>query len=277
VEHARPTGRIDGVLARLAAATPRRKALVTYLCCGDPDEAESIELAVACAEEGADILELGMPFSDPTADGPAIARASQRALAKGGGLDATLRVARAVRARCTAPIVLFGYYNPLFVRGEETVVALAADAGVDALLVVDLPVDESLELRALAAARGLGVIPLVAPTSRPERIVALAEVARRFPIPFVYYVSMMGVTGGAGKTAVLDEASVQAARVRELSGRPTVVGFGIDSAAGAKTAAALADGVVVGSAIVRRIEEGLTPEGRLAAVRAIVRELRAAV
>jgi tryptophan synthase alpha chain len=271
------SGRIDAVLARLAATEPRKKALITYLCCGDPDEAESIELAVACAEEGADILELGMPFSDPTADGPAIARASQRALANGGGLDATLRVARAVRARTSAPIVLFGYYNPLFVRGEARVVELAAEAGVDALLVVDLPVDESTELRTLAAARGIGVIPLVAPTSSPERIQALAETARRFPLPFVYYVSMMGVTGGAGKASVLEEASAQAARVRALTGRPTVVGFGIDSAAGARAAGAEADGVVVGSAIVRRIEEGRSREARLAAVRAIVRELRFAV
>jgi tryptophan synthase alpha chain len=271
-------GRIDDALAaRAKTAAPHHKALVTYLCCGDPDEAGSIDLAVACAEEGADILELGMPFSDPTADGPAIARASQRALAKGGGLDATLRVARAVRARSKAPIVLFGYYNPLFVRGEEKVIALAAEAGVDALLVVDLPIDESLSLRTLAAARGLGVIPLVAPTSRPERIAKIAEVAKRFPVPFVYYVSMMGVTGGAGNTDVLAEAGKQAARVRELTSRPTVVGFGIDSAKAAEIAAREADGVVVGSAIVRRIEEGRSPEARLASVRAIVKELRGAI
>ena len=270
--------RIDDVLARRAKAEgAHTKVLVTYLCCGDPDEAESVELAVACAEEGADILELGMPFSDPTADGPAIARASQRALAKGGGLDATLRVARAVRARCDVPLVLFGYYNPLFVRGEEKVVALAADAGVDAFLIVDLPIDESIALRTLAAARGLGVIPLVAPTSTPERIAKIAEVAKTFPVPFVYYVSMMGVTGGAGLTSVLAEAGAQASRVRGLTGRPTVVGFGIDSGAGARAAAAESDGVVVGSAIVRRIEEGTSREARLAAVRTIVKELRAAV
>jgi tryptophan synthase alpha chain len=266
-------GRIDDVFARGTAP----KALVAYLCCGDPDEAGSVDLAVACAEAGADILELGMPFSDPTADGPAIARASQRALRNGGGLDATLRVARAVRARTAAPIVLFGYYNPLFVRGEETVVALAADAGVDAFLVVDLPIDESLSLRTLAAARGMGVIPLVAPTSRPERVAKIADIAQRFPVPFVYYVSMMGVTGGAGATDVLAEASRQAANVAKVTSRPTVVGFGIDSAAAAKVAAAEADGVVVGSAIVRRIEEGTTPEARLDAVRAIVKDLRSAL
>ena len=274
-------GRIDDVLARRAlgqgADGPHTKALVAYLCCGDPDEATSVDLAVACAEAGADVLELGIPFGDPTADGPAIARASQRALKNGGGLDATLRVARAVRARCAAPIVLFGYYNPLFVRGEETVVSLAADAGVDAFLVVDLPLDESHSLRTLAAARGMGVIPLVAPTSRPERIALIAEVARRFPIPFVYYVSMMGVTGGAGATDVLAEASRQAAHVAKLTSRPTVVGFGIDSAAAAKVAAAEAAGVVVGSAIVRRIEEGTSAQARIDAVRTIVRELRAAL
>ena len=271
-------GRIEDALARRAKSDDgHRKALVTYLCCGDPDEAESVDLAVACAEEGADILELGMPFSDPTADGPAIARASQRSLAKGGGLDATLRVARAVRARCATPIVLFGYYNPLFVRGEEKAIALAADAGVDAFLVVDLPIDESTALRTLAAARGLGVIPLVAPTSTPERIAMISEVAKKLPVPFVYYVSMMGVTGGAGLTSVLAEAGSQAARVRGVTGRPTVVGFGIDSPAAATAAGAEADGVVVGSAIVRRIEESTSPAARLAAVRAIVRELRGAV
>jgi tryptophan synthase alpha chain len=274
-------GRIDEVLARRAKGAAgdgaHTKALIAYLCCGDPDEAGSVDLAVACAEAGADILELGMPVSDPTADGPAIARASQRALQNGGGLDATLRVARAVRARCDAPIVLFGYYNPLFVRGEATVVSLAADAGVDAFLVVDLPIDESLSLRTLAAARGIGVIPLVAPTSRPERIAKITEIAARFPVPFVYYVSMMGVTGGAGATDVLAEASRQAAHVAEVTSRPTVVGFGIDSPAAAKVAAVGAAGVVVGSAIVRRIEEGTSPEARLTAVSAIVKSLREAL
>ncbi|MDB4945071.1 MAG: Tryptophan synthase alpha chain [Labilithrix sp.] len=271
-------GRIEDALARRKAQGPGQdRALVTYLCCGDPDEAESIELAVACAESGADILELGMPFSDPTADGPAIARASQRSLAKGGGLEATLRVARGVRSRVDTPIVLFGYYNPLFVRSEARVVELAADAGVDAFLVVDLPVDEAAGLRTLAAARGLAVIPLVAPTSAEARVAAIADVAKEHPVPFVYYVSMMGVTGGAGVTSVLREAGAQAKRVRALTGCPTVVGFGIDSPAAAQVAAAESDGVVVGSAIVRRIEEGASPEARLAAVRSFVGELRAAL
>ncbi len=270
-------GRIEDTLAERRAVEGHPKALVTYLCCGDPDEIGSVDLAVACAEEGADILELGMPFSDPTADGPAIARASERALAKGGGLDATLRVARAVRARCATPIVLFGYYNPLFVRGEESVVAMAADAGVDAFLVVDLPIDESLPLREFAFKRGLGVVPLVAPTSRPARVTLIKEVAKTFPIPFVYYVSMMGVTGGAGSVAVLAEAGRQAAEVRSVTGLPTVVGFGIDSPEAAKIAGVGADGVVVGSAIVRKIEANSDADVTLAAVRQLVRGLRGAL
>ena len=270
-------GRIDEAFAHRKTQPGHDKTLVAYLCCGDPDEHESVDLAVACAEAGADVLELGMPFSDPTADGPAIARASQRALAKGGGLDATLRVARAVRARSAVPIVLFGYYNPLFVRSEERVVGLAADAGVDAFLVVDLPIDESLSLREISAKRDLSVIPLVAPTSTPARIAKLAEMSKSFAMPFIYYVSMMGVTGGSGITSVLTEAGAQAAKVRGVTGRPTIVGFGIDSAAAAKAAGRESDGIAVGSAIVRRIEESPSPETRLAAVRAIVSELRGAV
>lgn len=269
-------GRIDDAFARRAAEG--RKALITYLCVGDPNEAESIELAVACVDAGADILELGCPFSDPTADGPAIARASQRALARGGGLDETLRVARAVRARKPdVGIVLFGYYNPLFVRGENAAVAAVASAGIDALLVVDLPTDEAASLRASAASRAIGLVPLVAPTTKEMRIARIAPLAKQWPIPFVYYVSMTGVTGGAGGHDVLSDAAAQAAKVREITGRPTVVGFGIDSAERASVAANGADGVVVGTAIVRRIEEGTSAEGRIAAVRELVGDLRTAI
>lgn len=269
-------GRIEDAFARRRAEG--RKALVTYLCAGDPSEAETVELACACLEAGADVLELGSPFSDPTADGPAIERASQRALAKGGGLDATLRVAKAVRQRhANAAIVLFGYYNPLFVRGEARAVALAAEHGVDAFLVVDLPIDAADGLRTAAQSHGLGVVPLVAPTSRPERLVQIAQAASASLVPFVYTVSMMGVTGGAGALDVLAEAGRQAARVRDATKRPAVVGFGIDSPERARVAAEGADGVVVGSAIVRRIEEEKTPSARIGAVRKLVEALRAAV
>jgi tryptophan synthase alpha chain len=270
-----PPTRFDEAFAR--RAREGRKVLVTYLCVGDPSEEESVELALACAESGADVLELGCPFSDPTADGPAIARAGQRALARGGGLASTLRVARAVRARSDVPLVLFGYYNPLFVRSEEVAVRDAADAGIDALLVVDLPLDESEGLRTATAARGLGVVPLVAPTTRPDRVKRIGEIAAQSNVPFVYYVSMTGVTGGSSGEDVLAEAGAAAGRVRQATGRPTVVGFGIDSPERARAAAKSADGVVVGSAIVRRIEDGATAAARRDAVRELVRSLRAAV
>lgn len=268
-------GRIEDTFARLTVNG--KKALVTYLCVGDPDEQTSADLALACVDEGADILELGCPFSDPSADGVAIARASRRSLARGGGLEQTLRVARAVRAKSNVPIVLFGYYNPLFVRGEENAARLVADAGIDALLVVDLPIDESMSLRRAAAVFGLGLVPLVAPTTRPERIAEIGALAQIFPVPFVYYVSMTGITGGAGPSDVLRAAGAQAGRVREATKRPTVVGFGIDSAERARIARQEADGVVVGSEIVRRIEHANANDERLASVRELVRELRAAV
>jgi tryptophan synthase alpha chain len=268
-------GRIEDAFTRRAAEGKR--ALVTYLCVGDPDADASVELALACAAEGADILELGCPFSDPSADGVAIARASQRSLARGGGLDETLRVARAIRTASEVPIVLFGYYNPLFVRGEEEAARAVAEAGVDALLVVDLPIDESTGLREASARHGMGVIPLVAPTTHESRIARIAEVAKTFPVPFVYYVSMTGVTGGAGGAEVLAKAAKEAGRVREATERPVVVGFGIDSADRARAAAEGSDGIVVGSELVRRIERAGTPDGRLGSVRDLVRELRAAI
>ena len=261
-------GRIEDAFAKRSAEG--RKVLITYLCVGDPDAETSIELALACAEEGADIIELGCPFSDPSADGVAIARASTRALARGGGLVETLRVAKAIRERSPVPLVLFGYYNPLFVRGEADAAREVAQAGIDALLVVDLPIDESQPLREAAAEREIGVVQLVAPTTKLERIAKIAEMGERYPIPFVYYVSMTGVTGGAGATEVLGKAGEEAKRVREITKRPTVVGFGIDSAERAKIAAKEADGIVVGSELVRRIERG-------SGFRELVKELRDAV
>ncbi len=254
----------------------RRKALVAYLCVGDPSVEESIDLAHACVREGANVLELGVPFSDPTADGPAIQRASQRAIAAGGGFEATLRAARAVRAADPhVGIVVFGYYNPIFVRGEVRAAGEAAEAGVDALLVVDLPVEESAPLRRAAKARGIGVVPLLAPTSRAESAAAVKDAAAGGTVPFVYYVSVTGVTG----TGTVDArgAGAHAAKLRAELGLPVVVGFGIDSAEKARAAAAGTDGVVVGSAIVRAIEDGKTAETRKAAVEQLVRALRAGV
>ncbi|HEY3819670.1 MAG TPA: tryptophan synthase subunit alpha [Polyangiaceae bacterium] len=252
------------------------KALVAYLCVGDPSVEESIDLARACARAGADVIELGVPFSDPTADGPPIQRASQRAISAGGGFDATLRAARALRdSEPDVGILLFGYYNPIFVRGEERAAREAADAGADALLVVDLPVEESGPLRRAAKARGVGVVPLLAPTSRAESVDAVRAAAAGGTVPFVYYVSVTGVTGSGAVDA--RGAGAHAASLREALRLPVVVGFGIDSRDKARAAATGADGVVVGSALVRTIEEGKTAAARRAGVEDLVRELRAGV
>jgi tryptophan synthase alpha chain len=266
-------GRLEEVFAK--RRDTGGKVLVAYLCMGDPSYEESIELALVAANAGADILELGVPFGDPTADGPQIARASERALARGGGLVATLRAAAAIRARSAVPLVLFGYYNPIFVRGEERVVLEAAQAGIDALLVVDLPIDATAPLRKIAAARGLRVIPLIAPTSSPDRVQAVRSVHAETPCGFVYYVSVTGVTGS--DAAPLVDASEAAGKLRTATGVPVVVGFGIDSPEKAHVAALRADGVVVGSAIVKRIEEGASPSERASEVETLVASLRRAL
>jgi tryptophan synthase alpha chain len=278
-------------VSRIAAVFERRaregkKVLVTYLCVGDPSVQESIELARACVRAGVDVLELGAAFSDPTADGPAIARASQRAIAAGGGFEATLRVTRELRASPElralgaegkdVAIVLFGYYNPIFVHGDARAVREAAEAGADGMLVVDLPLEEGAVLRDEAAARGIAIVPLLAPTSSGARVAALsAAKARGRPMGFVYYVSVTGVTGTGDADAA--RAGREAGRLRRDLGLPIVVGFGIDSRDKARAAAAEADGVVVGTALVRAIENATSPDARIAAVTHLVAELRAGV
>ncbi|MGH7328210.1 MAG: tryptophan synthase subunit alpha, partial [Polyangiaceae bacterium] len=182
--------------ARLAkvfddARASKKSVLIAYVCVGDPSVEDSVKIALACAQAGADVLELGVPFSDPTADGPAIARASQRAIQAGGGLEATLRAAKEISAQSAVPIVLFGYYNPILVRGETKTVDDAAASGVDALLVVDLPLDEGVDLRARAAAREIPVVPLVTPATLPSRLDQIRALDRK-KIGFVYYVSVTG-------------------------------------------------------------------------------------
>jgi len=255
-----------------------RRALVVYLCVGDPSLEASLRCARAALESGADILELGVPFSDPTADGPAIARASERAIKAGSSLTRTLELAGELRKTSEAPLVLFGYYNPILIHGEERTVAQAKAVGIDGLLVVDLPPEEGVVLRDAARRASLDVIPLLTPTSGPDRV--KAAVARASG--FIYYVSVTGVTGKAGDDA-LSEAAREAGQLRAATHLPVVVGFGIDGprkakiATGAAEGGGGADGVVVGTAIVRAIEAGHDDASRVAEVRKLVGSLRAAL
>jgi tryptophan synthase alpha chain len=256
------------VTARLRAAF-ERKALVAYLTFGDPDVATSIDVVEAAAKAGADVIELGVPFSDPSADGPSIQRAMERALAGGATLDKALAaVAELRRRRIDTPIVLFGYYNPIFVMGRDAFAA-RAEGVVDAVLTVDLPIDELDELAQPLAARGVAVIPLVAPTSTPDRIARVASVKP----PFVYYISLTGVTGARAAPAI-DPARI--AQVRAAAKAPVAVGFGIKTPADAARVAALADGVVVGSALVDRVAAG-APAAAPERVAELVARLAAAV
>lgn len=234
-----------------ACARAGRKALVVYLTYGDPHPAASVELIVAAAEAGADVIELGVPFSDPSADGPSIAAAMERALAHGAGLPGALRCVAAARARgCQVPIVLFGYYNPIVVTGVPTFAAACAAAGVDAVLTVDVPVDELAELAVPLAQHGVGVVPLLAPTSTPARV----DAAAAFRPAFIYYISLTGVTGArAGALGDHIERAARVAALRTQAAVPIAVGFGVRSAADARAVAGYADAVVVGSAIVECI------------------------
>jgi tryptophan synthase alpha chain len=259
-----------------------KKALCAYLCMGDPSLDASVELAIAAAAAGADLIELGVPFSDPTADGPAIARASERAIRAGATITSVIDAAARVRAATSIPLVLFTYYNPILVTGEDRVASLARAAGIDALLVVDLPPEESGPLRRAAAREGLALIPLVTPTSDPDRaevILRAAKSEKAAPAGFVYYVSMTGVTG-AGATLLAD-ARREAEALRARFGWPVLVGFGIDGPQAAREAAgapgAGADGIVVGTAIVRRVHDAPSPEARVESVRAFVGDLRTAL
>ena len=247
------------------AERDHRAAFVAYLTFGDPDPRTSVDVVEAVCRAGADVIELGVPFSDPSADGPSIQRAMERALAAGGSLPGAIDAVAELRRRgVTTPVVLFGYYNPVFVMGPEVFAARAAAAGVDAVLTVDLPIDEIAELATPLAAQGVGVVPLIAPTSTPERIARLGSVAA----PFVYYITLTGVTGSR-TAAPVDPARL--ASIRSAAKAPVAVGFGIKTPADAARFSAIADGVVVGTAIVDRVGQGAD------AVASFVRDLAKAM
>lgn len=254
------------------AFAEKRPLLVIYLTIGDPTVEDSRACAKAALEAGADILELGVPFSDPTADGPVIAAASQRALRAGGSLRTALALAADLRKVTEAPLVLFTYLNPILAYGELALPKAAIEHGVDGLLVVDLPPEEGAELRSLAKELDLALIPLVAPTTSEERALRIVKDARGF----VYYVSLTGVTGAGD--APLEAAGVAARKLAERSGLPVAVGFGIDTPTKVRALAERGvQAVVVGSAVVKAMASAASSEARVVAVRELVGALRRAL
>ena len=243
------TTRIDTRFAELKKEG--RAAFVTFVMCGDPDLATSLEIIKALPKAGADVIELGMPFTDPMADGPAIQAAGLRALKAGTTLKKTLQVVRDFRlGDNVTPIVLMGYYNPIYIYGVDKFLADAKSAGVDGLIIVDLPPEEDTELCIPAMKAGLNFIRLATPTTDDKRLPAvLANTSG-----FVYYVSITGITGSAAAdTAQVSDA---VARIKRHTDLPVCVGFGIRTPEAAAGIAEVADGAVVGSAIVERIAAG---------------------
>jgi tryptophan synthase alpha chain len=273
-ERARAGHRIGARLDALVA--DNEPALIIYLTAGDPSFDESAELVLAAADSGADLIELGVPFSDPSADGPVIQRAMERALCDGGAgaFSRTLEVVRRVRRVSEIPVCLFGYYNPIYQRGLQRAIDEAKAAGADGFLVVDLPAEESGELDRHLIRAGLCRVPLLSPTSSLDR--ARGIVAGAAVTGFVYYVALTGVTGAAHVD--LDAVSERVRALRPaLGGRPLAVGFGIRDAVSARRVAAVADAVVVGSALVDAVAHAEDAAARLEAVRGLCRELKDAV
>ena len=268
----------DRLSARFAKCrAERRAALVTFVTAGDPDHETSLAIVNALPEVGADIIELGMPFTDPMADGPAVQAAGLRALKSGETLAQTLDLVRRFRTTDKAtPIVLMGYYNPIYVHGVERFLADAMAVGVDGLIVVDLPPEEDEELCLPALEAGLAFIRLATPTSDDKR---LPKVLRN-TAGFVYYVSITGVTGAA--TPDFASVAEAVARIKRHSELPVAVGFGVKTPEHAAAVAASADAVVVGSSIVEAVRASLDGDGKagrgtLEAVTSLVRSLAAGV
>jgi tryptophan synthase alpha chain len=231
-----------------------RKAFIPYIMAGDPNLGRTVELVRILEDCGADILELGVPFSDPLADGPTIQRAAQRALSEGVTLHKVIELVADLRTRTQIPVVLMTYYNPIFKYGEERFVHDASGAGVDGIIVPDLPPDEAGELLAFSKQSNFDVIFLVAPTSTEDRVRRVSKSSRGF----IYYVSITGITGS--KLSMDSSISSHVSKIRSMSRKPVAVGFGIATPEEASEVASFADGVIVGSAIVKRVSG---PDGPL--------------
>ena len=254
--------RIDAKFAELKAAN--KKAFVSYVMAGDPDFDTSLEIVRGLPAAGVDIIELGVPFTDPMADGPTIQLAGQRALEGGMTLSRTLELAATFRETDdTTPIVLMGYYNPIYSRGVDKFLADAKAAGIDGLIVVDLPPEEDIELCIPAQAAGLNFIRLATPTTDEARLPRVLQNTSGF----VYYVSINGITGAAEAQAT--NVGPEVARIQKASGLPVIVGFGVNTPEKAEAIASVSDGAVVGSAIVAKIGAGESVADVLAFVKSL--------
>jgi tryptophan synthase alpha chain len=248
----------------------KEKALITYITAGDPDMQSTESLLYTLASSGADIIELGVPFSDPMADGITIQHAFERALKNPFSLETILKMVQTVRTRIETPIVLFGYYNPFYQYGLKKLCSDARQAGVDGLLVVDLPPEEATILQQEAQDQKLDLIFLLAPTSTDERIKRVAQLASGF----IYYVSVTGVTGARESLAEMIDQNV--ARIKNATRLPVGVGFGISKPEHIRSMLPFADAVIVGSAIIKIVEEHLDKPGLNESVGAFIKSLKQA-
>ncbi len=239
-----------------------RAAFIPFITCGDPDAGTTVELVEAMVEAGADLIELGLPFSDPLADGPTIQAASQRALAGGMNLQRFLETVASIRSRTTVPLVLMGYYNNLLQYGLQRFAQEAAEVGVDGTIIPDLPLEEAREWMGVAKAHGLANILLTAPTTPRERAARIA----RATTGFLYHVSVTGITGA--RTALPPDLADSISALKEFSKVPVCCGFGVSTRQQVAMLSRVADGVIVGSAIVKRIEATMG-QGRSAVVAAV--------
>jgi len=239
--------RIEKIFRKLKAEN--KKAFIPYIMAGDPSLAKTEEIVLMLEECGADIIELGVPFTDPMADGPTIQRAAERAHKEGVTLKKVIALVKCLRQKTKIPLVLMTYYNPVFKYGEEKFIKDAKDSGVDGVIIPDLPPDEAGELIKLSKKSNIAVIFLLAPTSTDDRIKKVAGASRGF----IYYVSMTGITGAQ----LLFDGSIERsiAGIRKITDKPVAVGFGVSTPGEAETVSGISDGVIVGSAIVRKVSE----------------------
>jgi tryptophan synthase alpha chain len=249
----------------------KEKALIVYLTAGDPSFEITKKLIFGLEKAGVDILEIGVPFSDPTADGPVIQAASQRALKAGTTLEGVLDLVTEVRKVSEIPIVLFGYFNPIFAYGVQKFAGAGRKAGVDGVLVVDLPYEEAKELRIYTDAVGIDFISLIAPTTDRKRLSKIAADATGF----LYYISITGITGTAAPK--IDNIKSEVKKIRKIISLPVAVGFGISRPQQAREIARFADGVVIGSAVVRLIDKNKNNPDLVKIVSAYAREIKKAL